>query len=202
MDKTRRDNGGTWRSRRAGRSASVLLALALIAASLVGFASSSGASGDKYGGHKYGGDKYRVSGTASFSDCNDGAGVGALAFEGDLTGCLTFFPTHFKCKELNGFAHYREWGTEVFEGSWMGHHGVFHTRYKIDATYVAGSCEIFDGGGFPAELQLTGGCRHLVMGQSGAFAGVMGLIRIMDVIAEPGVSGATEFLWRGVLKPS
>lgn len=47
--------------------------------------------------------------------------------------------------------------------------------------------------------QLTGGCDHRVIGTSGAFKGMRGLITFFDVIPDPGESGASNFLYRGRL---
>ena len=149
---------------------------------------------------KKGGERITVSGNSVPSDCNDGEGAGAIALTGDLEGCLTFFPKRFTCDELNGFARYRESGTESFEGTLHGEPGRFSTSYTLEATYESGSCAEFEAGGFPFLSQLTGGCDHYVRGRSGAFRGASGLITFFDVIPDPGSSGASNFLYAGTLK--
>lgn len=139
----------------------------------------------------------QVSGNAVPSECNDGRGAGAIELTGDLEGCLTFFPKDFTCEELNGFALYNERGREVFEGSLNGESGKFRTKYTLEATYTQGSCAAFDAGGFPFLNQLTGGCDHFVKGRNGVFDDARGLITFHDVIPEPGVSGASNFLYSG-----
>ncbi len=68
------------------------------------------------------GKRTTVSGDSTFSvdGCNNGKGAGAIELTGDLVGCLTFFPKRFTCQELNGFALYKEWGREKFNGTWKG----------------------------------------------------------------------------------
>jgi len=143
-----------------------------------------------------------ISGTAEFSECNNGKGAGALMFSGDLEGCLTFYPKDYTCTEMNGFALYEESGSEIFIGSYEGVRGKFRTRYTLAATYLADSCDAIDdavlnGGDFPWDRQVTGGCDHKILGRKGAFAGKRGNFNIFDVIPEPGVSGATTFQWAG-----
>ncbi len=141
----------------------------------------------------------RISGDSLPADCNPGVGVGSLELTGDLEGCLSFMPERFKCKELNGFARYREWGTESFVGELRGKKGRFTTEYRIEATYAQGSCEEFNDGGFPFEKQLTGGCDHWITGVSGAFKKAHGLITFFDIIPDPGTSGASNFFYSGYL---
>ncbi len=136
-----------------------------------------------------------VSGDSVPSDCNDGIGVGALALSGDLEGCLTFLDFDFECEELNGFALYSERGRESFEGTANGVEGTFTTRYTLEATYTSGACEEFNAGGFPFEQQITGGCDHYIVNGTGAFRDARGLITFFDVIPEPGVSGASNYLY-------
>ncbi|MGI9606505.1 MAG: hypothetical protein ACR2P0_10245 [Acidimicrobiales bacterium] len=140
-----------------------------------------------------------VSGDAVPSTCNNGVGAGAIALTGDLEGCLIFFPGSFECTELNGFALYEERGREVFVGKYDGQRGRFRTKYTLAATYTAGSCAEFDTGGFPFLNQLTGGCDHHIVGKRGVFKGMRGLLTFHDVIPEPGVSGASNFLYSGYL---
>lgn len=140
-----------------------------------------------------------ISGDSTPSDCNDGAGAGAIYLTGDIEGCLTFFPTRYTCDELNGFDRYREWGRETFEGSLDGEPGTFGTKYDLEATYASGFCDAVEAGGFPFELQLTGGCNHYIKGKTGAFKRARGLITFFDVIPDPGESGASNYLWAGYL---
>ncbi|MGI9657523.1 MAG: hypothetical protein ACR2OD_01340 [Gaiellaceae bacterium] len=145
-------------------------------------------------------EKTHISGNSTPSDCNDGKGAGALLLTGDLEGCLTFFPKRFTCDELNGFAKYTEWGREKFQGTLNGKSGKFRTKYKVVATYKQGSCQAFNDGGFPFEGQITGGCKHKVIGKTGAFRGYKGLITFYDEIPVVG-EGATNFLYDGYVKP-
>ena len=141
-----------------------------------------------------------VSGDSEPSDCNNGRGAGAIALTGDLEGCLIFFPGDFTCDELNGFDRVRESGRELFIGSLFGERGKFRTHYDLEATYAAGFCDAVEAGGFPFEMQLTGGCDHYVRGRTGAFRGMKGLITFFDVVPVPGESGASNFLYAGELK--
>lgn len=141
-----------------------------------------------------------ISGDSVPSDCSAGVGVGSIALSGDLDGCLTFFVDDYRCDELNGFDRYREWGTEHFAGTFWGESGEFTTTYTLEATYAEGFCDAVDAGGFPFELQLTGGCDHRITGTSGVFDGVSGLITFFDVIPDPGSSGASNYLYAGYLQ--
>jgi hypothetical protein len=140
-----------------------------------------------------------ISGDSTPSDCNEGEGDGAIMMSGDLEGCLTFFVDRFECDELNGFARYREWGAESFDGEFRGQEGTFRTTYDLEATYEAGSCADFDAGEFPYLNQLTGGCDHKIVAGDGVFRGVRGHITYFDVIPVPGESGASNFLYAGAL---
>lgn len=173
---------GRSRRRIIGLAASALLVLAL-------FAPNAGA----------GTLRETISGTATLSDCNGNEGVGGLAFEGDLEGCLSFNPRFYECTELNGFALYEERGTEIFRGTYKGARGVFRTTYTLAATYEAGSCAGFDAGNPPYGSQLTGGCDHAIIGTRGVFQGLSGNFNIFDIIDDPGTSGATSFLWAGYI---
>ena len=143
-------------------------------------------------------ERITISGDSVPSGCNDGRGAGAIELSGDLDGCLIFFPKRFTCDELNGFALYREWGRELFEGTFDGEPGTFRTKYTLEATYEQGACAEFDAGGFPFEKQITGGCDHRVIGRSGVFDDARGLITFHDVI-DPG-NGATNYLYSGHLR--
>lgn len=146
------------------------------------------------------GGRTSISGNSVPSDCNDGVGAGAIALTGDIEGCLTFFPEDYRCDELNGFDRYWEAGTEHFVGTYQGEAGEFTTTYTLEATFAEGFCDAVEAGGFPFELQLTGGCDHYVTGTSGAFEGVRGLITFFDVIPDPGTSGASNYLYAGRLR--
>lgn len=183
-------------SNRRARSTRSILVFGLSAILLLAFTSPVSATGDDGGGVE----TVVVSGDSVPSDCNEGQGAGSILLTGDVDGCLTFFPESFTCDELNGFDRYREFGTEEFVGSLHGESGEFRTTYELEASYASGFCDAVDAGGFPFELQLTGGCDHTVIGESGAFAGVSGLITFFDVIPEPGVSGASNFLYAGDLE--
>ena len=123
-----------------------------------------------------------ISGNSVFSDCGvDGSDV-ALLLTGDLKGCLSIFVQDYSCRELNGFAHYKERGREAFTGSWRGRNGRFTTQYTIDAAYAQGFCQSFD-----FSLEVAGGCSHEIRGRSGVFKGANGLIKFLDVIT--GVTG-------------
>ena len=120
--------------------------------------------------------------------------VGAIELnDGELRGCLMFFPKHFQCDELNGFARVRERGTEKFVGTYNGEAGEFKTRYTLEATFETGFCTSLD-----YSTQLTGGCDHYIRGTSGVFERARGKITFHDVI-DPG-NGASNFLYSGWLR--
>ena len=152
------------------------------------------------GGSGHDGRRVTISGDSEPADCNPGVGVGSIELTGDVAGCLSFFPEDYRCDRLNGFDRYRERGSESFEGTLYGEPGTFETTYTLEATYASGFCDAVAAGGFPFELQLTGGCDHRVVGTSGAFDGVHGLITFFDVIPDPGTSGASNFLYAGHLR--
>lgn len=141
-----------------------------------------------------------VSGNAFPSLCNGEVGVGALELTGDIEGCLTFLDFDFECQELNGFALYTEAGSESFVGSVNGVEGTFNTRYTLEATYVQGSCEEFNAGGFPFLQQLTGGCDHFIVNGTGAFRDARGVVTFYDVIPDPGESGASNFFYKADIR--
>lgn len=177
------------------RSMRPVMVIAVSVILLLAFTSPVSAKGDGNVG-----ETMTVSGNSEFSDCNAGIGLGALFLTGDVEGCLTFLEIEdFSCDEMNGFDRYRESGIESFVGSLHGEPGEFETTYTLEATYAEGFCDQVNAGGFPFELQLTGGCDHTVIGESGSFEGVTGLITFFDVIPDPGVSGASNFLYVGTL---
>jgi hypothetical protein len=148
----------------------------------------------------------RISGNSTFSDCGvDGSDV-ALLLTGDLEGCLSVFVRGYSCKELNGFAHYKERGREAFTGTWRGGKGRFTTNYTIDAAYAQGFCESFD-----FSLELSGSCTHHITGRSGVFADTEGVFTMFDVItnvtgdpvtgAFAAGSGGNNFLYSGRIWP-
>ena len=148
----------------------------------------------------------RISGNSTFSDCGvDGSDV-ALLLTGDLEGCLSVFVHGYSCKELNGFAHYKERGREAFTGTWRGGKGRFTTNYTIDAAYAQGFCESFD-----FSLELSGSCTHHITGRSGVFADTEGVFTMFDVItnvtgdpvtgAFAAGSGGNNFLYSGRIGP-
>jgi hypothetical protein len=170
--------------------------LALAATALLMLATTANAAGTA---KHTNGKRTTISGNSTPSDCNNGKGAGALSLTGDLEGCLTFFPKRFVCNELNGFAKYTEWGRESFKGTHNGQAGKFRTKYKVVGTYTQGSCKAFNNGCFPFANQITGGCKHKVIGRTGAFKGYRGIITFHDQIPVIG-EGATNFLYEGYLK--
>ena len=136
------------------------------------------------------------------TDC-PARGAGAIVLTGDLAGCLIFFPRGAKCEELDGFVRYREWGREVFIGTYDGERGRFRTRYNIDATYSQNACADVEKEDFDTFFgkQLTGGCEHRIKAGTGqgVFEGVGGVINFFDVIpTAPGY--ASNFYYAGVLR--
>ena len=182
-------HGTTWRSTR------VLLGGA-IATAIMASGNAALAAGD---GSRV------ISGNSVFSDCGvDGSDV-ALLLTGDLGGCLSIFVQGYSCKELNGFAHYKERGREAFTGTWRGGKGRFTTNYTIDAAYAQGFCESFD-----FSLELSGSCTHHITGRSGVFADTEGVFTMFDVItnvtgdpvtgAFAAGSGGNNFLYSGRIR--
>ena len=148
----------------------------------------------------------RISGNSTFSDCGvDGSDI-ALLLTGDLEGCLSIFVQGYSCKELNGFAHYKERGREAFTGTWRGGNGRFTTNYTVNAAYAQGFCESFD-----FSLELSGSCTHHITGRSGVFADTEGVFTMFDVItnvtgdpvtgAFAAGSGGNNFLYSGRIGP-
>ena len=147
-----------------------------------------------------------ISGNSVFSDCGvDGSDV-ALLLTGDLKGCLSIFVQDYSCRELNGFAHYKERGREAFNGTWRGGRGRFTTKYTINAAYAQGFCQSFD-----FSLELSGSCTHHITGRSGVFADTEGVFTMFDVItnvtgdpvtgAFAAGSGGNNFLYSGRIGP-
>jgi hypothetical protein len=135
------------------------------------------------------GGRTRVSGDSVFSDC----GEYALEMSGDLNGCLDIIPQRYTCEEVGDIAVYREWGEEFFRDE----DGVstFETKYDLEGIYTAGFCETFD-----FTTQLAGGCDHKVLKGRGKFRGANGIITFYDIIPDPGVSGASNFIYHGDVK--
>ena len=149
----------------------------------------------------------RISGNSTFSNCGAEGSDFALLMTGDLKGCLSIFVQGFTCKELNGFAHYKERGREAFVGTWRGKNGRFVTDYTVDAAYASGFCQSFD-----FSLELSGSCTHNLHGRSGVFADAEGVFTMFDVITNvtgdpvtgafaPG-SGGNNFLYSGRIRTS
>jgi hypothetical protein len=148
----------------------------------------------------------RISGNSTFSDCGVDGSDFALLFTGDLNGCLSIFVQGYSCKELNGFAHYKERGREAYTGTWRGGKGRFTTNYTVDAAYAQGFCESFD-----FSLELSGSCTHHITGRSGIFADTEGVFTMFDVItnvtgdpvtgAFAAGSGGNNFLYSGRIRP-
>ena len=147
-----------------------------------------------------------ISGNSVFSDCGvDGSDV-ALLLTGDLEGCLSIFVQDYSCRELNGFAHYKETGREAFTGTWRGGKGRFTTKYTINAAYAQGFCTSFD-----FSLELSGSCRHHITGRSGVFQDTVGVFTMFDVITNvtgdpvtgefAAGSGGNNFLYSGRIRP-
>ncbi len=108
----------------------------------------------------------------------------ALVMTGDLEGCLY---TDVKTAKSSPSGTYRETGTELFVGSYLGESGTFETTYRFEAKYedVANlSGEIF------------GRCQHPIVEGSGTgiFEGVSGQLFFKDEVE----SGT--FFYRGHLR--
>ncbi len=128
------------------------------------------------------GKRVTVSGDSTFSDCGGPESALALQLFGDLEGCWEVFPQRFKCKELNGFAWYREWGNEAFVGALHGEEGEFKTRYRLTAIFEQGFCGKFEDDPAAFLTELAGGCIHKIRGKSGVFDDAKGLITFFDLI--------------------
>ena len=149
----------------------------------------------------------RISGNSTFSDCGAEGSDVALWLTGSLKGCLSVYVQSYTCKELNGFAHYKERGREAFVGKWRGENGRFTTNYTIDAAYAQGFCQSFD-----FTLELSGSCTHHIQGRSGVFAETEGVFTMFDVItnvtgdpvtgAFAAGSGGNNFLYSGRIGPA
>lgn len=72
---------------------------------------------------------------------------------------------------------------------------TFRTKYTLEGIYAQGFCSTFD-----FTTQLAGGCVHKVFNGQGKYRGANGSITFNDIIPEPGVSGASNFLYHGYLK--
>ena len=108
----------------------------------------------------------------------------ALVMTGDLQGCLyTFIET----AESSPSGTYRETGTELFVGSYLGEPGTFETTYRFEAKYE--DVDNLVGEQF-------GRCQHPIVEGSGTdtFEGVSGRLDFKDDV-ETG-----EFLYRGHLR--
>ena len=131
----------------------------------------------------------QISGVAFFdaADTCDSESVGAdyaLLMHGALEGCLYTFVDTAKSSPSGT---YRETGTELFVGSYLGESGTFTTTYRFEAKYEdvdALSGEIF------------GRCQHPIVEGSGTgiFEGVSGQLFFKDEV-ETGT-----FFYRGHLR--
>jgi hypothetical protein len=105
----------------------------------------------------------------------------ALVMHGALEGCLY---TDFEPGVSSPSGTYRETGTELFVGSYLGESGTFTTTYRFEAKYDL-SGEIF------------GRCQHPIVEDSsrtGVFEGVSGELFFKDDV----VTG--EYFYRGHLR--
>ena len=171
-----------------GRVRRPILILAIIVALVAAIALPVGAAGRHW---------VHISGNAfapEAGQCTD-LDAGAIYLTGDLEGCLYFFPTWFRCVDFDDFDLIQERGTEKF----IGPDGEFDTRYWLEATYEADTCEFLAANpspdDFPWDKQKTGGCDHRIRGTSGDYKSARGLITFHDVV-EQGV-GATNFFYEG-----
>ena len=181
------------------RSWWVIGAVIVLAIALLGVVPPVGATG----GHGWS----TISGDSAFDEaCIADGGAGALRLEGSLDGCLTFYPTWYKCTPMNGFDLYRERGHELFEGA---DGGSFDTRYTLEATYAEGACDALEAEDFDAffGMQITGGCDHYIVPGSGQgdLRGARGMFTLHDVVPNPADGSntgnfATNFLYHGRAK--
>ena len=138
----------------------------------------------------------QISGVAVFDDpdvpeCNDDLGDEdadynyALVMTGDLQGCLYTYVDPDPAVSPSGT--YRETGTELFVGSYLGESGTFETTYRFEAKYE-------DVDNLLGEI--FGRCQHPIVKGSGtgSFEGVSGRLDFKDEV-ETG-----EFLYRGHLR--
>ena len=86
-----------------------------------------------------------------------------------MEGCLY---TDFKTQKSSPSGTYRETGTELFVGSYLGRSGRFETTYRFEAKYDLAGEEIF------------GRCQHPIVKGSGTgvFKGVTGILLFKDVL--------------------
>ena len=136
----------------------------------------------------------QISGVAVYDDpgeCVDPEGADAtyvpLDMTGDLEGCLYTF---VEDSTSSPSGTYRETGTELFVGSYLGGSGTFETTYRFEAKYedVANlSGEIF------------GRCQHPIVEGSGTgiYEGVSGILLFKDVLEG---DNAPYFPYRGHLR--
>ena len=109
----------------------------------------------------------------------------ALVMTGALEGCLYTFVNPATKSSPSGT--YRETGTELFVGSYLGKSGTFETTYRFEAKYE----DVAD----PA-TEIFGRCQHPIVEGSGTgvFEGVSGHLFFKDEVE----SGT--FLYRGHLR--
>src|SRR5215208_1817999 len=134
----------------------------------------------------------QISGVAFFDDPDPEAAVCApvpgydyaLVMTGDLQGCLY---TDVGPAESSPSGTYRETGTELFVGSYLGESGTFETTYRFEAKYE--DVDNLLGEQF-------GRCQHPIVEGSGTgiYEGVSGRLDFKDDV-ETG-----DFLYRGHLR--
>jgi hypothetical protein len=130
----------------------------------------------------------QISGVARFDEAPFCATVMgyeyALDMTGDLEGCLY---THVKTAKSSPSGTYRETGTELFVGSYLGESGTFETTYRFEAKYE-------DVANLVGEQ--FGRCQHPIVKGSGtgSFEGVSGQLFFKDEVE----SGT--FFYRGHLR--
>ncbi len=142
------------------------LAIALVAAKDVSAAPSPALAGGAT----------QISGVGSYdASCDPESVEGAdyaILMTGDLQGCLY---TTIETAKSSPSGTYRETGTEVFVGSYLGGSGTFETTYRFEAKY-----EDLDD---PA-TEIFGRCQHPIVKGSGTgvFEGVTGILFFKDVL--------------------
>ena len=94
----------------------------------------------------------------------------ALVMTGDLTGCLY---TDVETDQSSPSGTYRETGTELFVGSYLGKSGTFETTYRFEAKYE--DVDTLSG-------EIFGRCQHPIVEGSGTgiFEGVSGQLFFKD----------------------
>ena len=104
--------------------------------------------------------------------CDSGsvdADFAILMVKGDLIGCHFVFVEGWECSPSGT---YREWGTEMFVGSYNGMEGTFETTYLFTAKLE--DCDL--------NKEIFGRCQHPIIKDSGTgvFDGVTGRLDFKD----------------------